>query len=178
MSAYKDALSTAMVDLAKDPKVVFIGYGVRYGGLAAGTLKGVREEQLIETPVAENLMAGLGIGLALKGLRPVVFIERMDFILNALDAIVNHLDKIGRMSNGHFHPAVLFRVVIGNSAKPLFTGMTHTQNFSQPLRQMLSFPVTELKSETEVKSAYAEAYQALCAPVPRSTMLVEMKDMY
>jgi pyruvate/2-oxoglutarate/acetoin dehydrogenase E1 component len=178
MSAYKDALSTAMVDLAKDPKVVFVGYGVRYGGKAAGTLKGIADEQLLETPVAENLMAGLGTGLALKGLRPVVFIERMDFLLNALDAIVNHLDKISRMSHGQFHPAVILRVVVGNSAKPLFTGLTHTQNFSQPVRQMVSFPVIELKSESEVRGAYAEAYQALCGAVPRSTMLVEMKDMY
>ena len=59
MSAYKDALSTAMVDLAKDPKVVFVGYGVRYGGKAAGTLKGIADEQLLETPVAENLMVAL-----------------------------------------------------------------------------------------------------------------------
>lgn len=97
---YKGELSRAMGQLATDPKVCFLGYGIKYGR-AMSTLSGVSEEQLIETPVAENLMVGLAIGLALKGRRPVVFIERCDFLLNALDAIVNHLDKIEKIGRAH-----------------------------------------------------------------------------
>jgi pyruvate dehydrogenase E1 component beta subunit len=103
---YKESITASMDELAKDPDVCFIGYGIRYGK-AMGTLKNVSESQLIETPVAENLMVGLAIGLSLRGKKPVVFIERADFLLNALDAIVNHLDKIELMSRGQFQPACI-----------------------------------------------------------------------
>src|SRR5438477_13169810 len=126
---YKEALTAAMDELARDPMIRFIGYGVSIGK-AMGTLKNVPDSQLIEMPVAENLMVGFAIGLALKGLKPVVFIERFDFILNALDAVVNHLDKIGDISRGEFRPTIILRVVVGNRQKPLFTGETHTQDFS------------------------------------------------
>ncbi|MCX6896573.1 MAG: hypothetical protein NTZ16_13970 [Verrucomicrobia bacterium] len=171
---YKDSLTQAMHQLAEDPKVVFIGYGIRCGGQAAGTLKGIPEAQLIETPVAENLMVALGIGLALKGYKPVVFIERFDFILNALDAIVNHLDKINTMSRGEFKPTMILRVVTGNRLKPLFTGETHTQDFSEAVAKMVTFPVIGLREAGQIGEQYAAAKARL---VDTSTMLVEYKDL-
>lgn len=175
MNPYKESLTAAMLDLASDPAVRFIGYGVKIGGRAHGTLKDVPDGQLVETPVAENLMVGLAIGLSLAGLRPVVFIERFDFILNALDAIVNHLDKIGTMSRGHFKPAVILRVVVGNTTKPFFTGATHTQDFTEAIRDMVSFPVRVLTSEFEVAQYYQNA--RLQQQVGESTMLIEYKDL-
>lgn len=175
MKTYKQALTDSMTDLAKDPKVCFIGYGVKYGGMAAGTLKGVNPEQLIETPVAENLMVGLAIGLALKGRRPIVYIERFDFILNALDAIVNHLGKIAPLSQWQFNPAVIIRVVAGNKRKPLFTGITHTQDFTEAMRHMVDFPITKLETPFEVEDGYRQAQHRLGAGI--STLLVEMKDL-
>lgn len=171
-----------MVALAEDPLVRFVGYGVRYGGKAAGTLRGVSETQLVETPVAENLMVGLAIGMSLAGLRPVVFIERFDFILNAMDAIVNHLDKIGVLSKGLFQPAAIIRVVAGNRNTGLQTGLTHTQDFSGAMRHMLSpaFDVISLVSPTGpggVFMAYNEALARLRGQ-NKSTMLIEYKDMY
>lgn len=180
---YKAALGQAMRDLAADPLVCFVGYGVRYGGQAAGTLKGIPPDQLIETPVAENLMVSMAIGLALAGRRPVVFIERMDFILNALDAIVNHLDKASRMSHGTFAPAVIIRAVVGNQSKPLFTGATHTQDFTAALRDMVSFPVIKLFNAEAVRIQYPRALERMGGGqqphgAHRSTLLVELKDQY
>lgn len=182
MSEYKDALTAAMLKLAEDPLVRFVGYGVKIGGRAAGTLKNVPDEQLIETPVAENLMVGMAIGLALRGLRPVVFIERCDFILNAMDAIVNHLDKIAAISQGEFEPAVILRVVVGNSKSGLRTGATHTQDFSESLDSMLSFPVWRMVDVDDVELLYESAYERLrgrefSGDGGRSTMLIEYKDM-
>ena len=175
---YKDALTAAMQDLAKDPAICFVGYGVRCGGRAAGTLKGIPDTQLIETPVAENLMVGMAIGLALSGRRPVVYIERFDFILNAMDAIVNHLDKIERLSQGQFQPSIILRVVVGNKKKPLYTGLTHTQDFTEVMRQMVSFPIVRLEHAAAIGPAYAVAHQALQLNpgFKHSTMLVELKD--
>ena len=169
-----------MDQLALDPQVRFVGYGLLHGR-AGGTLKNVPVNQIVETPVAENLMVGLAIGMSLAGLRPVVYIERMDFILNALDAIVNHLDKIGTMSHGEFQPAIILRLVVGNKTKPLFTGATHTQDLTVPVRQMVSFPVVALTHETMIKDAYLTAHAFLqpdnSLRKTRSTMLVEYKDL-
>ena len=175
---YKESLTAAMTTLGRDPQVRFVGYGVRYGGRAAGTLRGVAPAQCIETPVAENLMASLAIGLALRGLRPVVYFERYDFILNALDAIVNHLDKLEPISGGEFNPAVILRVVAGNTAKPLFTGATHTQNFTAALRKLVRFPIEELPTASGISSAYACAHAGWrAAGYQTSTLLVEFKDL-
>lgn len=170
---YKELLAAAMNSLAADPKVRFVGYGLRIGR-AMGTLKGVNEAQIIETPVAENLMVGLAIGLSLRGLRPVVFIERCDFLLNALDAIVNHLDKIERMSHGQFKPAVILRVVVGNRNKELYTGATHTQDFGFAVARMVTFPVRHLHAMENVGARYGEA--AIEQRKGGSTMLLEYKD--
>jgi hypothetical protein len=65
------------------------------------------------------------------------------------------------------------RVVIGNSSKPLYTGPTHTQDFTEALRSMIDFPIVELKKESVV-SEYQNALHRLSAGT--STMLVERKD--
>jgi pyruvate/2-oxoglutarate/acetoin dehydrogenase E1 component len=182
MSAYKDAITASMTMLGKDPLARFIGYGLTKpdnAGLAAGaagTLVGVPMNQRIESPVAENLMAGLAIGLSLKGYKPVVFYERFDFVINALDAIVNHADKMKLMSRGQFNPAIIFRVVVGNYGKPLYTGVTHTQNHSEAIRHLVSFPVIELKDAGTIESVYRKAKTDQEAGT--STMLVELKDMW
>ena len=175
MSAYKDELTRAMLECSTDPRCRFIGYGVKIGGRALGTLRDVPDRQLMETPVAENLMVGLATGLSLAGLRPVVFIERMDFILNALDAIVNHLAAADKISRGQFRPAVILRVVIGNRHKPLYTGPTHVQDFTEAVRQMVDFPVIRLTLPEQIRPAYHDAMRDLDGG--RSTMLVEHKDL-
>lgn len=175
MSAYREQLTLAMDNLAADKAVRFIGYGVKIGARALGTLKNVPEDRLVETPVAENLMVGLATGMSLAGLRPLVFIERMDFILNALDAIVNHLGAAKKISRGQFQPAAILRVVVGNRHKPLYTGLTHVQDFTEAVRQMVDFPVVRLTDTEQIASAYFEAHEGLhCG---RSTMLVEHKDL-
>lgn len=184
---YKDAITSAMTDLARDPLVRFVGYGMTRGG-AMGTLKGARPEQIVEMPCAENLMTGAAVGLALAGLRPVVYFERADFLFCAADAIINHLDKLGTISqrngtdrtdgtNGRpeFSPGVILRVTIGNRNKPLFTGPTHTQNPARAFRALLEMPVRELIEGDDPRQVYQDAYEAMCAG--RSTMIFEHKDL-
>lgn len=169
--SYKDALIRANTYLAADPKVRFIGYGLMKGR-AGGTLKNVSDKQIIEMPVAENLMLGMAIGLALTGLKPVVYIERMDFLMNCMDALVNHLDKIKEISKGEFDPAVIIRCVVGNIKKPLYTGATHTQDFSEALRSMVNIPVYQLLTTSMVNTGYD-----LIEKNRESAILVEYKDL-
>ena len=168
---YKEAITEQNTKLAKDPKTRFIGYGLKKGR-AMGTLNGVNESQIIEMPVAENLMLGAAIGMALTGLKPVVFIERMDFLMNCMDALVNHLDKIKEISQGEFDPKVIIRCIVGNKTKPLYTGATHTQDFSSVLRDMVEIPVYQVLEERFAHSAYGLAQSR-----GKSAIIVEYKDL-
>lgn len=170
--SYRDALTAAMKNLADDPRVKFYGYGLTTGR-AMGTLP--KTARVEETPVAENLMVGLATGAALTGVRPIVYIERADFLLCCADAIVNHTDKLELMSRGEFKCGVIFRVTVGNVKKPLFTGETHTQNFAEAFRSMLRMPVIELRDVEQIVPAYQDAIEA--QKNGRSTMLYEIKDM-
>jgi pyruvate dehydrogenase E1 component beta subunit len=170
---YKDAISEAMAEMATDPYVRFIGYNVRYGPKANGTLSKVPLDRLIETPVAENLMSSLAIGLNLQGFKPVVYFERFDFILNAMDAIVNHLDKIGRTSEGEFKVKVIIRATVGNLRTPFFGGPTHTQDFSEALRKIVSFPVIQLNLDSDISGTFQRALRS-----PQSSIIVDYRDLY
>jgi pyruvate/2-oxoglutarate/acetoin dehydrogenase E1 component len=170
---YKESITAAMTELGRDPLVCFVGYGLKRGR-AGGTLSGVREEQIIEMPVAEALMTSVAIGLSLAGKKPVVYYERADFLLNAADAIVNHLNAMRKLSDYEFNPTCILRVVIGNKTKPLFTGPVHTQNFVSAFRAMVSFPVHELRNPHYVEPVYRQSHRDLCA---QSAMIFEFKDM-
>ncbi|GAB1353535.1 hypothetical protein MASR1M12_22710 [Erysipelotrichia bacterium] len=169
---YRNAIINAMTKLASDKQTIFLGYNVLYGSRAYGTLAHVPAEQCLETPVAENLMVGLAIGMSLAGYRPVVFFERHDFILNALDGIVNHLDKIESMSHGQFKTPVIIRATVGGRT-PLNPGPQHTQDFTEAFRSMLSFPVLDLTTPSEVMGAY-ETVLNCDSPI----MLIERRDLY
>ena len=73
---------------------------------------------------------GLSIGLALSGYIPVTCYPRFDFLLCAMNQLVNHLDKIRIMSNNEFKPRVIIRTSIGPK-KPLDGGVQHTQNYTK-----------------------------------------------
>lgn len=171
---YKQTLVETFAKLAQDPKIIFIGYNTRIGK-AGGTLRDVPEERLLETPLAENLMAGLATGMAIEGYKPVLYFERFDFITNALDCIVNQVDKIKKLSRGEFRANMMIRCVVGRRKNPFFTGPTHTQDFSKAMRELLSFPVVVLSDKSEISKEYSKAYRNLSK---HSTMLVEFQDYY
>jgi pyruvate dehydrogenase E1 component beta subunit len=164
-----------MEELAKNKRVLFLGYNVKYGPKANGCLINVPNEQLIETPVAENLMMSMAIGMSIKGYIPVVYFERFDFIMNAMDAIVNHLDKFRQISNGEFNPTCIIRCVIGGKAKPLYTGPTHTQDFTDKIKHFISFPVIKPDTGEQLLQTYRNAHSNI---QHHSTMIVEEKDWY
>lgn len=169
---YRDIIKQAMLELADDPRTVFLGYNVCFGSRAYGTLAGIPAERCVETPVAENLMAGLAIGMSLTGYRPVLFYERHDFVLNALDAIVNHLDKLEDLSAGQFKTPVLIRAVVGGT-EPLHPGPQHIQDFTEAIRLMVSFPVFDIRSGQEAEETYRKVLHST-----GPAMIVERRDLY
>lgn len=168
--SYKDAINQAMTELGKEG-AIFIGYNVAYGN-AMDTLNGVPNEQKLETPVAENLMAGLAIGMSFEGFIPVLYYERHDFMTVAADAIINHIDKIERISHGEFKVPVIIRAVSAD-AGPFYSGITHSQDFTNMFRSIVSFPIIEPKNGAEVLNAIKGARKS-----GRPMMLIEKKSRY
>jgi pyruvate/2-oxoglutarate/acetoin dehydrogenase E1 component len=150
---------------------VFVGYNVRHGA-AYGSLKDVPDDQRLETPLAENLMLGLAMGMSLEGFRPVVFFERHEFIFNALDAIVNTADVLSTISDGEYSCPIIIKAVSG-SIRPFYAGLTHTRDFSDAIRNLVSFPVYSPKTGPEVLAAY-ELAKVARGPV----MVSELKSLY
>ena len=170
---YKDALKKSMETLAQDEKTVFIGYNIKYGSQFYGSLKDIPANKKIEAPVAENLMTGIAMGLALEGFKPILLFERHDFMLLALDAIVNHLDKLEEMSDGKFKAPIIIRTISATLKKPLDPGPQHTQDFSQQFKEMVSFPVLETKNSQEIVECYEKA-KTSSTPL----IIIEKRELY
>lgn len=169
---YKEEIIAANTRLAADPATVFVGYGIKFGR-AGGTIKTENADQLLETTLAEHLMVGMAIGLSLAGRKPVVYVERADFLWKAADQIVNHLDVMATLSRGQFRPAVILRVAVGKKTKPLFTGITHTRDCSAAFKAALNMEVINLRSDVAQGYALAAERQAR----GESTMLFEYLDI-
>lgn len=165
--SYKEAIELSMTELGS-ADYVFLGYSITPGD-AMGSLINVPASQKIETPVAENLMVGLAIGLAIEGFKPVVYFERHDFMLVAADAIVNHVDKLGRISGGQFRAPIIFKTVVDDGGL-FYSGPTHSQDFTKAFRAMVSFPVLDPRTPSELTQSYQFA---MSAEVP--VMIIERK---
>lgn len=170
---YGEAIKTSMDELAKDKKFIFLGYNVKFGSKGYGTFKDVPENQKIETPLAENLMIGLTMGLSLEGYVPVLFFERHDFMLIALDGIINHLDKIEELSYGEFKMPLIIRATIG-STKPINPGIQHIQDFTDIFKKTLkNIDIFEPKTPNEVINTYKNLKN-----LKKPAIIIERKDLY
>ncbi len=146
---YFDELTKSMTLLGEDDRTIFLGQGVCYEGHAIfRSLEGVPMRKRIEMPVAEDMQMGISIGLALEGYIPISIYPRMDFLLLAMNQLVNHLDKINKMSHGEFTPKVIIRTMIG-SREPLDGGIQHTQDYTEGLRSMLDSVIVAKFSHPE-----------------------------
>lgn len=147
---------------------LFIGQGVAFDGVSMyHDLDGVPESQRLEFPVAEELQLGFGTGLAMLGYLPVLVYPRCDFLLRAMDQLVNHLDKLESMSRGQWCPRVIIRTRVG-SRTPLDPGPQHSQDHVPAFRSMLTnVNVWYCTGDNAVK-VYDDAYRA-----QRSTIVVE-----
>ena len=147
-----------MAILASHYHAVFVGQNVLYDGAwPYESLECVPPEQRIEMPVSEELQLGFCIGLSLQGYLSVSVYPRMDFLMRAMDQLVNHLDKLAHMSLGQFSPKVIIRTRVGGRT-PLYAGPQHTQDHTDALRGMLTNVHVERVTDTgKLPHAYLDA---------------------
>ena len=154
-------LNQAMLMLAAQAGAIFVGQNVCYdGNVMYKSLEGVPMSQRRELPVAEELQMGICTGLALQGFLPISIYPRIDFLILAMNQLVNHLDKMAFMSRGQFRPKVIIRTKIG-SKRPLNAGPQHTQDHFEALRAMLKHTeVYKITSPDQILPFYEEAIAA------------------
>ena len=167
---FKTAVNEAMLMLAKDERTVFVGQSVKYDGAAIfHSLEGVPMEKRLEFPVVENLQLGYCTGLSLTGKLPICIYPRMDFMLLAMDQLVNHLDKLPLYG---WKPKVIIRCRVGQTTKDgvlMDAGPQHTQNHTFAFSQMIkNVAVWEARNPETVAQAYKAALES-----SGSTLIVE-----
>ena len=119
-ASYVDALrEAALQEMARDPRVICFGLDVDDPKAIQGTTRGLLAqfgpERVFGTPLAEDAMTGVAIGMALAGLRPIHVHIRMDFLLLAMNQLVNIAAKASYMYGGQVHVPIVVRAMIGKS---------------------------------------------------------------
>jgi len=126
---YRDALNQALrEEMQRDPNVFLMGeeVGVYQGAykVSRGLLEEFGPKRVVDTPIAELGFAGIGVGAAMGGLRPVVEFMTWNFALLALDQIVNSAAKMLYMSGGQIPLPIVFR---GPNGAALQLSSQHSQ---------------------------------------------------
>ncbi len=124
--AIREALAEEM---RRDPRVFIMGEDVAEAGTAFKVLTGLVEEfgtsRVIDTPISEAGITGLGVGGAMTGMRPIIDIMFGDFITLALDQIVNQAAKVHYMSGGKLKVPLVVRTTLGATRR---TAAQHSQS--------------------------------------------------
>ena len=128
---YRDALNRALFEeMEKDPDVFIMGEEVaEYNGaykVSQGLLEKFGEKRVIDTPIAENGFAGIGVGAAMLGVRPIVEFMTWNFALLAIDNIINSASKMCYMTGGQFSIPIVFRGPNGAGGR---LSSQHSQSF-------------------------------------------------
>ncbi len=126
---YRDALNQALrEEMLRDDRVFLMGeeVGVYQGAykVSKGLLQEFGEMRVVDTPITELGFAGVGVGAAMAGLRPVIEFMTWNFALLAMDQVVNNAAKILYMSGGQFNIPIVFR---GPNGAALQLSAQHSQ---------------------------------------------------
>jgi pyruvate dehydrogenase E1 component beta subunit len=136
---FAEAINEALAEeLRRDPNVFIIGEDVAEAGTPFKVLKGLVEEfgteRVIDSPISEAGITGIGVGAAMTGLRPVVDIMFGDFIPLTMEQMVNQAAKIHYMSGGKLKAPMVMRTTLGATRRS-------AAQHSQSLHALLShFP--------------------------------------
>jgi pyruvate/2-oxoglutarate/acetoin dehydrogenase E1 component len=171
---YIDEIIKSTEMLVKNPKTIWLGQSVAYpGNVIYKTLSCVPKDRKIELPVFEETQMGMSIGLALAGLVPISVFPRFNFLLLAVNQLVNHLDKIPHISHNGWRPKVIIKTMVG-SKKPLYPGIQHCADYTDAFKLMLEYVhVEKLEEPEQIYPAYDNALKR-----DGSTLIVEIGDYY
>jgi len=171
----RDALRDAMAEeMRRDPDVFLMGEEVaQYQGaykVSRELLQEFGDRRVIDTPITEHGFAGLGVGAAMAGLKPIVEFMTWNFGMQAIDQIINSAAKTLYMSGGQIKSSIVFRGPNGAAAR---VGAQHSQDYSAWYAQIPGLKVIAPYDAADAKGLLKAAIRD-----PNPIVFLEHEMMY
>ncbi|WP_181702831.1 pyruvate dehydrogenase complex E1 component subunit beta [Chthonobacter albigriseus] len=171
----REALRDAMAEeMRRDPTVFVMGEEVaEYQGaykITQGLLQEFSADRVIDTPITEHGFAGLGVGAAFSGLRPIVEFMTFNFAMQAIDHIINSAAKTLYMSGGQMGCPIVFRGPNGAAAR---VGAQHSQDYAAWYSQIPGLKVVQPYSAADAKGLLKAAIRD-----PNPVVFLENEILY
>ena len=171
----RDALRDAMAEeMRRDPDVFLMGEEVaEYQGaykVSQGLLQEFGDRRVIDTPITEHGFAGVGVGAAMAGLKPIVEFMTFNFAMQAIDQIINSAAKTLYMSGGQMGCSIVFRGPNGAAAR---VAAQHSQDYSAWYSQVPGLKVIAPYSAADYKGLLKAAIRD-----PNPVIFLENEVLY
>ena len=171
----RDALRDAMAEeMRRDPTVFVMGEEVaEYQGaykITQGLLQEFGAHRVVDTPITEHGFAGLGVGAALGGLKPIVEFMTFNFAMQAMDQIINSAAKTNYMSGGQMTCSIVFRGPNGAAAR---VAAQHSQDYSSWYSHIPGLTVVAPYSAADAKGLLKSAIRS-----PNPVVFLENEILY
>lgn len=171
----RDALRDAMAEeMRRDDRVFLIGEEVaQYQGaykVSRELLQEFGEQRVVDTPITEHGFAGLGVGAAMSGLKPIVEFMTFNFAMQAIDHIINSAAKTLYMSGGQIRADIVFRGPNGAASR---VGAQHSQDYSAWYAQVPGLKVIAPYDAADAKGLLKAAIRD-----PNPVVFLEHEMMY
>lgn len=171
----REALNTAMAEEMRGDEAVFVmGEEVaEYQGaykITQGLLDEFSARRVIDTPITEHGFAGIGVGAAWGGLKPVIEFMTWNFAMQAIDQIINSAAKTNYMSGGQLNCPIVFRGANGAAAR---VGAQHSQDYAAWYAQVPGLKVVQPYSAADAKGLLKSAIRD-----PNPVVFLENEILY
>ena len=172
---YSSELNRSMEFLSKNSKTIFLGQAVEYSGtVMTNSMKNIPSSKKIELPVTEEMQMGMSIGLSMSGIIPVSIFPRLNFLILAMNQLINHLDKLKIMSNGKYDCKVIIRSSIGSEDLCI-----HNFSILEILESLkLMSTNIDIIGLNEAQDIFKSYKKALSRKDGKSTLLIEYGDYH
>lgn len=172
---FREALREAMSEeMRKDERIYLMGEEVaEYNGaykVSQGMLDEFGPKRVIDTPISELGFAGIGVGSAMVGLKPIIEFMTFNFSLVAIDQVINNAAKMYQMSGGQFPIDIVFRGPTGSAGQ---LAATHSQSFENWYANTPGLKVVVPSTPKDAKGLLKAAIQD-----PNPVLVMESEVMY
>lgn len=161
-------------EMEHDHDVIIMGEDIATNGgvfrTTVGLLEQFGEQRVIDTPLAESMIAGLAVGMATQGLKPIAEFQFLGFIYSAFDHIISHASRMRSRTRGRLHCPIVFRAPYG--------GFIHAPEHHSESTEALFAHIPGLR--VVIPSSPARAYGLLLASIrdPDPVLFLEPKRIY
>lgn len=161
-------------EMAHDENVIIFGEDIATNGgvfrTTVGLVEKFGEQRVIDTPLAESMIAGLSVGMATQGLKPIAEFQFMGFIYSAFDHIISHASRMRHRTRGRLTCPIVFRAPYG--------GGIHAPEHHSESSEALFAQIPGLR--VVIPSSPARAYGLLLASIrsPDPVLFLEPKRIY